>query len=81
MKIVKVLLMILGVLLLVGGAVVAITNFTAAEPFACSRVANHYKEWQQAIKEYKAGKGTPREKELKEKSDENKTLYRMARGY
>ena len=56
----------------------AITNLTAGEPLRCSSVANTDKEFEKAIDEWKAAVGTPRETDLKNKTEENSKLFFQA---
>jgi len=78
MKIIRVGLVILGIVLLVGGVAVAITNLTAGEPLRCSSVAIRNKELEKAIDEWGAAIETPREPELKKKVEENSKLFFQA---
>ena len=63
---------------MVGGAATAITNLTAGEPLRCSAVADRDKEFEKAIDEWKAAAGTPRETELKKKTEESSQLFFQA---
>ncbi len=75
MKIIRVLLIIFGILLLVGGAVAAITLLTAGEHFRCKDVAISDKEYKDSIIEWQAAKGTPRENHLQKVTEGLRGVY------
>ncbi len=75
MKIIKVLLIILGILLLVGGAAAAIILLTAGENFRCKDVAISDKEYKDSIIEWQAAKVTPRENHLQKMTEGRREVY------
>jgi len=80
MKIVKVAMIILGILLLVGGLAMSVIVLRSGEPFACASSAISDKEYQQAIKDWEAAKGTPQENALRIKTEGKRTVYIMSLG-
>jgi hypothetical protein len=82
-KIIRVGLIILGIVLLVGGIAVAITNLTAGDPLSCSAVAERNKELEKVFYEWRveiegAEIETSRELELKKNLQEKNELFFQA---
>lgn len=78
MKIVKFGMIILGILLLVGGLAASVMILRSDEPFACESSAISDREYQKAIAEWEAAKGTPQENALRIKTEGKRTVYMMS---